>query len=890
MGAIALLVVCGLGVANGWIGLHARTLCFTFTAVILLLSIVVVIFWRQHNSQVATNKKESDSQNEAEKSLRIDLDFQTLIAETSSQLNRLSEFGIDNTLQEATMKIGQLLSADRSYIFRFFDNHSKMTNTHEWCAENIEPAKPLYQNTEISEQPWTLQQLMLKQPLIVNDVNDLPEAAAAEKNDFAKQKIQSLLVSPYYDNEGNVTGFVGVDAVRKKRKWEYAEINMLKVFAEIIGLSMARFEALQRVKASEMRLKQAQRIASIGNWEIDLRTLQIAWSDELYRIFEIDKTGTPVTLKALMERIHPEDRERFRKNMQEFIETGERSSIIYRIITADKKLKSVHVQREFEFSESGILIRAFGTAQDVTELVETQKALKESEHTLSLLFRSMEEMVVFHELLYDEQGQPIDYRITDINEAYARIMNISRESAIGNLGSVVYGQSPAPYLQEFSEVVIKQESHYHSIYWEPMDKYFETNTIYLGENRFATVTNDITALKKAEIEARAASRAKSEFLANMSHEIRTPMNGVLGMTDLLQDTPLSKEQKEFVTVIQDSGQALMSIIDDILDFSKIEAGKLELEMVDFNLDEVLESCVANLSAMAKRKKLEVVIEKQGDSCIFFSGDSGRIRQVILNLIGNAIKFSEKGEIRLRVNATTTTLSHQILHFEVIDQGIGIPEDRQEWLFQQFSQVDSSLSRKYGGTGLGLAICKKLVNAMGGEIGCHSKFGEGSTFWFTLPLKRFLFDEAEVVADVGANQTTANKSCAKTFEQARILIAEDNPNNQKVLETLLNKNGLCVDCVADGEAALNAWRGGAYQLLLLDIQMPLLNGIEVAQKIRAEEKEQHEMAPISIIAISADVMLEDRIKCIQSGMNDFISKPFKKQELLNALAKWLPDRA
>ncbi len=523
---------------------------------------------------------------------------------------------------------------------------------------------------------------------------------------------------------------------------------------------------------------------------------------------------------------------------------------------------------------------------DITERKQAEEALKSSEERLKILFEFAPDAYY----LSDLKGTFIDG-----NKAAEDLLGYKKEEMIGKnflklkvlavqellkasklLVKNVQGKATGP--DEF--ILNRKDGSQVSVEIRTYPVQIKDKTVVLG------IARDITRRKKAEdalyqakASAEAANRAKSEFLANMSHEIRTPMNGIMGMTDLALDAGPTPELQKYLSNIKISAQSLLKILNDILDFSKIEAEKIEMEAIPFQLHHIIHEIISVQTLQAREKNLELIFGISPDTPHHLIGDPGRLRQIIINLISNAIKFTKKGGIRLTVEEESRTHSRSMLHFTVSDTGIGIPKSKQKQIFQAFSQADGSTTRQYGGTGLGLSISSQLVKLMGGQIWVKSKPGKGSDFHFTVKLEINHIQQEQIN---NKKQTITSQISREQIQKYRILLAEDNLVNQMVAKRLLENQGHNITTARDGKEALGAFKKKSFDLVLMDIQMPGMDGFETTAAIRQRERKAKNSTRIPIIAMTAHVMKDDREKCMEAGMDGYISKPIDPESMMKTI--------
>jgi two-component system, sensor histidine kinase and response regulator len=800
----------------------------------------------------------------------------------------------------------------------------------------------------------------------------------------------------------------------------HEEVSLLRSLGRILATVLDMLRLRDEVASNEQQLADAQRVARLGSFEWDLVTLNTSWSDGLYRILGLEDERPHPEIGLFLSFIHPDDRRSVQQRVQAAL-AGERvDDIEYRVARRDGTNVWVRARSEVLRDSSGQPVLFRGTLLDVNAAKVSDEALRATTARLALL-----EAMATAANEASELSEVVDFAVTKLCEhtGWTAGRAYVPESATDKAPSALIEEAltrEAPVWNDVAFAFPVRAGHDIAGVLEfELPEPFEAQPAVLETvDHVATQLSRVAERQRSNEELAAArdaamesSRMKSEFLATMSHEIRTPMNGVIGLTGLLLSTDLDERQLQYAEGVESAGESLLAIINDILDFSKIEAGKLELDECDFDLIQVIEEAVSLVALTAHRKGLELVCMPSLDLPSDVVGDPAHLRQILLNLTSNAAKFTSHGEIVVMASLETELDSSAIVRFDVVDTGIGIAQDVTRRLFEPFSQADPSTTRKYGGTGLGLAICRRLVDAMGGEIGVKSVLGKGSDFYFTVPLRRQSRRNASIttltrpdlkvlIADpnatvrsaLSARLTSWGVACevaadgpdaldmlhtaagtepftllladeqlvnhegmpitdaidvdlklagvrlvtltrdamgtrtpqpdrvstsltkpvrlsqlrevlaspnmtrpapvrptpiaSRTESRGHVLVVEDNATNQLVAVGILRFLGYRADVAANGYEALEAMERTVYDAVLMDCQMPEMDGYTATDLIRKHEGTARHTP---VIAMTAGASETDRERCLASGMDDYLAKPVKTEHIDAALRKWALPR-
>ena len=683
--------------------------------------------------------------------------------------------------------------------------------------------------------------------------------------------------------DGCPVGAVGVMDVEPHPALTVEQTDTLQLIARLAG-DMVDQTAAARTQAEHLQLlEMAETVTGIGHWRLDRTTNRVVWSDEVYRIYGVDRTTFDPTLDDALKYFHPDGRAILEGLLQRAAETGEGFEVRLRLTRDDGETRNVISRGSGERLEDGSIGALFGVFQDLTEADRAHERLVRSEAQYRLLADRATDVIVTYDL---------EAKFTYVSPSIETVLGHRPQDLMGTpILSLILPEDIPDLTTRFRAMVSgktgdeQNRLRYRGITKTGEIRWFEARTTIIRDAdglavEFQDVIRDISETKQLEDQlirardrAEAGAQAKSEFLANMSHELRTPLTSVIGFSDLLQASKrLPAVERGHAERIHTASGALLSVINDILDYSKLEAEAVDMEPRAFAPRVLAEGAAAIVEAQCQGKGLALEVEIDPALPQALTGDEGRLRQVMLNFLSNAVKFTPRGQVRLAVGGGPAADGQWKLKVSVTDTGIGLSPDQVATMFERFTQGDASTTRVYGGTGLGLAISQRLVELMGGQVGVDSVPGEGSTFWL------------EVVLPTAESINRADtEAVSVTGTGHRILVADDAAANRELIVAILTGLGLEADAVCDGAEAVDAARTGRYDLVLMDMQMPVMDGLVATRAIRAMDGP---IARLPILALSANVQREQIDRCLAAGMDGHLGKPIQIPALAEALGRFL----
>jgi two-component system sensor histidine kinase/response regulator len=782
---------------------------------------------------------------------------------------------LEELLKLAHRSIGRLLYAENCFV-ALLDTKRDQVHFEFWIdkVDPLPPPEPAGKgHTRTSSILRTGRPLLLTKEL---DARLFAQNAGAKTGSSAASWMGVPLRTPT-----RTIGVLAVQHYEKEDAYSKRDLEFFSAVGDQIALAIERKRADEELKQSEERLAAAQKMAHVGSWEWDVITNKVVWSDEEYRLFGLEPGEGEASYRFYLSLVHPDARLGAMRwfNAVRTMKKSSRMDVL--IVRPDGQERILNSWADVVLDDDGNVLRIVGTSQDVTEREKAERALGQSEERFQLVSRATDDAIWD----WDVAANTISF-----SESFGKLFGYRADEFEPSMAFWTQGIHPDDYdalMAALSAFFAGREEAWSSEYrfrCADGSYAFVFDRGYVVRDgggkplRMVGSMMNITSQKEAQEDLRvakeaaeAASRAKSEFLANMSHEIRTPMNGIIGMTDLALETELNRDQREYLGMVKSSAHSLLSLINDILDFSKIEAGKLELEAIDFSLRDCIGGMLKPLGIRADQKGLELVADIHSDVPDHLTGDPARLRQILINLTDNAIKFTERGEVVVAVSSQSIGNGESELTFCVSDTGIGIPEKKQAAIFEAFAQADGSTTRTYGGTGLGLSIASQLIQKMGGRIWIESKVGEGTTFHFTARL------------GVRAAPSPTRHAEPQDLEGLRALVVDDNAVNCRVLSEMLKNWRMKPTAVESGTAAIEemtraAGANAAYEVVLLDAMMPEMDGFALAEKINA----QPALADATVMMLSSAMPAGTVERCNALGIAGWLNKPITQSELLDAI--------